>query len=397
MFVPTAGAVLADLGADVIKIEPPTGDPFRAIQTLALQVTALDEEQGHPFSDTSPLVHIVNRSKRSMSLDLTTDEGRELLYELVKDADVFLTSFQGNARTKLKIEPEDLFKINPRLIYGRGTGWGPKGPFNGQPGFDIVSAWASSGLSEQMTLQSGEPEPMPPGFFDIPSGTGLASGVGAALYQREKTGKGSIVDVSLLQTAWWQMAPSIVSAPYNDGADPLRGMRRKAPGNPLVNAYKTSDGRWIFLCLIVPDKQWPALCNVLGRSDMIDDPRYSTAEGRATNREACVVDIDAAFAKHTLEEWKAILADFPGAWAPALTPAEVHQHPQGPANGYLPEVTGANGQTFRLVAPPYQFDEEQIVPSGPAPEFAQHTEEILLEMGYDWDRIGELRESGALG
>jgi len=274
---------------------------------------------------------------------------------------------------------------------------GAEGPLSERPAFDLVAAWASSGLSEQMTLQSGQPEPMPPGFFDIPSATSLAGGVAAALYQREKTGKGIVVDTSLLNTAWWQMAPSIVVAPYNEGADPLRGMRRESPGNALVNPYRTADGRWIYLTLIQPDRQWPELCEVLGRPDLIEDPRFSDSSRRTENAKACVGELDEAFGKHTLVEWREKFADFTGAWAPALTAREVHDHPQGPANGYLPEVPGPNGTPFRLVAPPFQFDEVPIVPTGPAPEFGQHTEEILLELGYDWDRIGALRDSGILG
>lgn len=397
MFGPTCGAVLADLGADVLKVEPPEGDPFRSIHTLALSVTNLSDDGQHPFSETSPLVHIVNRGKRSITLDLSSPTGREVLLDLARDCDVFLTSYLPAVRSKLKIDVDDIRAVNPTIIYARASGWGPKGPQRNDKGFDLVSAYATSGLAYQMSLQSGEPEPMPPGFFDVPSGTLLAGAIGTALYRREKTGEPSVVDVSLLNTAWWQMCPSIVAGPYTQSDDPLKGMRRRSPGNALVNAYPTADGRWLYLCLIQPDRDWPELCRTLDAEFLMDDPRFVDIDARASNVVECVAALDEAFRKRTAAEWSERFADFTGAWSIAVTPAEVHQHVQAAPNGYLPEVTGANGVTFRLVAPPMEFDETIVPPRGPAPEIGQHTEEILLEHGFDWDKISELRQSGALG
>jgi formyl-CoA transferase len=206
-----------------------------------------------------------------------------------------------------------------------------------------------------------------------------------------------VVDGSLLATSWWQMAPSIVAGPFVEHSDPLHGMRRQSPGSPLVNPYRTSDGRWIYLCLLQPDRHWPELCEVLERPDLVEDPRFATSALLVENREACVAELDLAFSKRTLAEWSERFATFSGAWGTALTPAEVPPHAQAEPNGYLPEVRGANGGTFRLVAAPMQFDQEPVTVRGPAPEVGQHTEEILLEAGYDWDAISALRDAGVLG
>jgi formyl-CoA transferase len=172
---------------------------------------------------------------------------------------------------------------------------------------------------------------------------------------------------------------------------------RQAPANPVVNYYRTKDGRWINLVLLQADRFWGELCTLLQRPDLIDDPRYADAASRYENKMECVAELDRIFAQRTLAEWKDSLATFKGVWAPAVTPAELHDHVQVEENGYLPEVTDNRGSSLRLVAPPYQFDGQPGRPAGPAPEVGQHTEEVLLDIGLEWDDIAAVREKGALG
>ena len=238
------------------------------------------------------------------------------------------------------------------------------------------------------------PAPMPAAFFDLQGGSTIAGAISTALFKRERTGEPSIVDVALMNVGMWTMSPGIVSAPYVDA--PMVLSRADAP-NPIVNWYETRDGRWIYLVLLQADRFWSEVCTILERSDLIDDPRFVNAGLRFQNRTACVAELDATFARHTLAEWMVKLRALSGVWAPALRYRELHDHPQVDANGFLATVKGRDGREFKLVAPAMHFDETPTVPAGPAPELGQDTETVLLEAGLDWDAIAKLRERGALG
>jgi crotonobetainyl-CoA:carnitine CoA-transferase CaiB-like acyl-CoA transferase len=385
-FVPAAGAVLADWGADVIKIEHPTaGDPLRGLVTAGI----MPATGGVNFMVEQP-----NRGKRSVGLDLAKPEGRALLYRLVEKADVFLTNFLPNARERLKIDVDDIRAVNPRIIYARGHGQGPNGPERDKGGYDAASFWCRGGIAQALTRPDAPaPVMQRAAFGDSTGGMTLAGGVAAALFHRERTGKGTVVDISLLGTAMWIMAPDIIASKLL-GMD-LPVSDRNAPPNPIVNSYRTKDGRWLFLNMLQADRNWPDLVRHLGRPDLITEPRFVDARARLEHREACVQELDAIFATRTLAEWRAALASVEGVWAPLQTPRELHADPQAIANGYLPEVEGANGQRFTLVASPVQFDEASV-PLTPAPDLGQHTEEVLLELGLGWEEIGALKESGTI-
>jgi formyl-CoA transferase len=234
----------------------------------------------------------------------------------------------------------------------------------------------------------------PAAFFDLQGANTIAGAIGTALFQRERHGIATEIDVSLLGVGMWTLSPDIMAAPYL-GSIPSPN-RTSAP-NPIVNSYPTADGRWLYLVCLQADRYWRELCALIGRTDLLADERFADAARRAQNAPACVAELEATFMAQTLEWWKVQLATFTGVWAPVLSPAEVHDHVQVEANGYLPEITSNDGTTFRLPAPPMQFGGEAPVPGGPAPELGQHTEEILLELGRDWDAIAEIRSSGALG
>ena len=382
-FVPSAGAVLADLGADVIKVEPPTGDPQRGLKNML----NFASEGPNPFHE------IPNRGKRSITLDLANPAGRELLLRIAAVSDVFLTSYLPEARTKLGIDVPDIQAVKPDIIYARGSGWGPEGPMANTGGFDAAAAWASSGMGYKMTDERG-PKPQPPAFYDLQGGNTIAGAIGIALFHRERTGQGSVIDVSLMNVGLWTMAPDIVAAPY---VKDFMKISREEPGNPLTNWYRTADDRWIMLVVLQADRYWREFCDVIERPDLVDDPRYRDAMARYEHRRECVAELDATFAARTLEEWTQRLERFSGVWAPFLDFDEVHRHRQVEPNGFLPTVTGLDGVDFRLVAPPMHFDGYHTTPAGPAPELGQHTEFVLLDAGLDWDEITAARESGALG
>jgi formyl-CoA transferase len=383
-FVPAAGAFLADLGADVIKVEPPTGDPQRGLMNLLAMA-------GGPAAN--PFLEIPNRGKRSITLDLGSPGGRELLFELAATSDVFLTSYLPAVRKKLGIEVDDLRAANSQIVYVRGSGWGPEGAMADTGGFDLAAAWATSSMAYKMTRPGFEPMFQPGAFFDLIGASTIAGSIGSALFHRERTGEATEVDVSLMNVGMWALSPDIMAGP---AIGSMGSPNRAVAPNPIVNSYPTSDDRWLYLVCLQADRFWAELCNAIGRPDLLADERFTDMAARYTNAEACVTELESTFRSKTLAEWRAQLATFSGVWAPALMPAELHDHAQVEANGYLPSMKTREGIAYRLPAPPMQFGEASS-PQGPAPELGQHTEELLLELGKDWDEIGALREQGALG
>lgn len=385
-FVPGAGAIMADLGAEVIKVEPPAGDPQRGLRN------AINADDSAP----NPFLQVPNRGKRSLTLDLTTPEAVRTLRRLVESADVFLTSYLPTVRVKLGIDAEDLLAVNPRLVYVRGSGWGSTGPMADVGGFDAAAAWSAAGVQHKLTAPgAAEPASQPAAFFDLQGSSAIAGAVAMALFRRERSGRGGVVDVSLLATGMWTMSPDLAACAA--GATELPRQRHAEAANPIVNSYRTKDDRWINLVCLQSDRFWPQLCELIGKPDLASDDRFRDAPRRFANRVACVAELDEAFAGRTLDEWRDALDGFSGVWSAAATFDEVCVSAQVAANGYLPEVVGADGRTFRLVAPPYQFDGTPTVPAGPAPEVGQHTEEVLLEYGLEWDEISDLRDAGVLG
>jgi crotonobetainyl-CoA:carnitine CoA-transferase CaiB-like acyl-CoA transferase len=385
-FVPAAGAVLADWGADVIKIEHPVhGDPQRGLVTSGL----MPATGGVNFMVEQP-----NRGKRSVGIDLAHPRGLELLHRLVETADVFLTNFLPAARRRLRIDVDDIRRVNPKIIYVRGHGQGARGPEAERGGYDAASFWCRGGIASALTApDAAAPVMQRAAFGDSTGGVAVAGGITAALFRRERTGVPSVVDVSLLGTAMWIMAPDIIAAQLL-GIDLPAGDRTQAP-NPIVNSYRTKDGRWLFLNMLQPDRFWPDLCTRLGRPDLVVDPRFADGRVRFENRAVCIRELDAIFAAATLAEWRTRLADAEGVWAPMQTARELADDPQARANGYLARVARGDGSDFTLVANPVQFDERSPTIT-PAPDLGQHTEEVLLELGLGWEDLAACKEAGAI-
>lgn len=386
-FVPAAGAVLADWGADVIKVEHPVmGDPQRGLRAMGL-IPGGDDAVNY-------IIEQPNRGKRSIGLDISTEQGRQLLYKLAEQSDVFLTSFLPEVRQKLQVDVEHIRAVNPRIVYARGTGQGPKGPDAGKGGYDGASYWARGGVSDALTPECAEyPIGGRAAFGDLAGGMAIAGGIAAALFQRERTGTAPIIDVSLLGLAMWVLSPDVVASGLY-GGDPMPKFDHKTSPNPLVGHYRTKDDRYLTLMLLQSDRFFPELCEHVGRPELITDERFADGLARFTNCVELVATLDEIFASRTLAEWMEALATMKGVWAPVQKASELVNDPQVAANGYLSTVS-LDGQDFDLVASPVQMDETPVQLT-PAPEHGQHTEEILLELGIDWDEIAAGKASGAV-
>jgi crotonobetainyl-CoA:carnitine CoA-transferase CaiB-like acyl-CoA transferase len=314
---------------------------------------------------------------------------------MATEADVFLTNFLPNSLDRLRLTVDDLRAANPRIIFARGTGYGVRGEEASRGGFDSAVYWSRAGIAEMLRTGDDWPPFQRPAFGDVMGGLTLAGGIAAALLKLEKSGEPSVVDVSLLGLGAWNVAPDLVAQGLLGDQGLLRFTVDDMP-NPLMNYYRTSDGRLIQLMMLQADRFWPDVCRILERPDLLDDPRYKDATVRFENRKTCIEELRKAFSARPLQEWRERLASTNGVWAVLQTPTEVLEDPQVVANGYLRPVTTADGSfTYRLVANPVQFDETppDLVR---APDHGEHTDEVCLEMGLDWEKIIELKVASVL-
>ena len=385
VFVPVAGALLADWGADVIRIERPEGDPYRGLMTQGIGV----DSGGVNLS-----IALASRGKRSIALDLRREEGIAVLHQLLETADVFLTNFRPGALQRLGLDAETLTERYPSLVYTRGHGYGVRGPDADQAGYDASAFWSRGGLAHVLTPPDmDQPIGQRGAMGDRNGAMALAFGMAAALLKRTRTGKGSVVDVSLLGIAMWTLSSDVLAA--------LQGQKPRAMGgaaayvNPLVGSYRTQDGRHIQLVFLEADRYWPDFCRLVGREELIDDPRFVDLHARREHAAECVAEMQAIFASRTFAEWKTLLAGIDAPWAPVQAVEELLTDPQVLANDYLGEVVIEGGPTYQLPNVPVQFDERAPVLRR-APEHGEHSEMVLLELGYTWEQIGALRDDGVI-
>lgn len=391
-FVPSAGAVLADWGAEVIKIENPiTGDAQRGL------VSVLGRAASVPGSSFAPIMEAPNRGKRSVGLGLAVAEARSVLKELIRRSDVFLTNYLPTARAKLHIDVDEVRRINPDIIYVAGSGFGSEGPDRDTGAYDATAFWARGGSADGVTPSDAEQAAfMPAGAYgDNIGGMAIAGGVAAALYGRKVTGQPSVLDVSLLAVGAWATQFSVNMALLAGGQLPKIDRKTQAPCNPLTGSYRTADGRYIQLSMLQPTRYWPEFCRLMGREEFAHDPRFESMESLAENLEEASEVVRNAIASRTFAECARLLGRGTGPWAPVQDGWEVANDESLIANGRIADVVDADGNPRKLVANPVKFDDAALSLTR-APGFAEHTDDVLRELGIDDNELIDLKIAGAI-
>src|SRR6185436_17710695 len=380
---PSAAVILSDFGADVIKVEPPSGELWRHANKLPPQPVA---EDAYPW-------HLANRNKRGMALDLKSPNAQQVLEKLVKWADVLIVNTPHPARARLKLEYEDVVRWNPRLIYADISGFGDKGPDANLPGFDITSYWARSGLLS-MTRDAGAPPTWPvAGSGDNATAVGLYSAIVTALYRRERTGKGSYVTTSLLAEGVWSASVFIQAALCEASFFGLHD--RTHPANAALNVYKASDGTW-FVLIVTPDKL-AAVAKAIGREDLLTDARFSDPAKLMQNMPQLTAIFDEIFGSHPMTHWYEVFNGVHVTFGAVRGPQEVITDPQLRANDIIVPLEGAGGKLTSTISSPIQMHGVAKVPAKRAPEIGEHNEEVLKELGFAANEIERLRASGVIG
>ena len=379
---PSAAVILSDFGADVIKVEPPSGELWRHANHLPPQPVA---EDAYPW-------HLANRNKRGIALDLKSPSAQQVLEKLVKWADVLIVNTPHPARARLKLEYQDVVRWNPRLIYADISGFGDKGPDANLPGFDITSYWARSGLLS-MTRDAGAPPTLPvAGSGDHATAVSLYSAIVTALYRRERTGKGAYVTTSLLASGVGASAVSAQAALADATFFPLHD--RANPPNPTFNVYRAADDTW-FVIVLTPDK-WQALANGIGRPDLLTDARFADPAKQAANSAQLTAILDQTFASQPMAHWQEVFEQAHLTFGVVQAPSEVIKDPQLRANDIVVPLEGAGGNLKFTISSPLQMHGIAKVPARRAPELGEHNAEILTQLGFSTKEIDGLQASGVV-
>jgi crotonobetainyl-CoA:carnitine CoA-transferase CaiB-like acyl-CoA transferase len=371
---PAAAGLLADWGADVIKLEAPSGDPMRAFFQLA---TGSKVARNPPFE-------LDNRGKRSVALDLRSPEGHEAAQRIIDCADVFITNLRPDALERIGLDPASLTARCPRLVYASITGYGREGAERDRPGYDVGAFWARSGVAHTLTVEGSPPPMIRGGFGDHVTALAAVGGILAALLERERSGRGRVVETSLLRTGMYCLGWDLnIQLEFGKVKAPVP---RSETETPLMNSYRAGDGRWFWLIGLEADRHFPGLARAIARDDLTNDPRFADARARRHNRVALIGLLDEAFAARPLEEWAERFDAEDVWWAPVQSPAEVVADPQARAAGAIAELAGRDGERRSVIAGPVSFGGRQGV-FGAVPGLGEHTREVLGEAGLDDAKI----------
>ena len=379
---PSAAVILSDFGADVIKVEPPTGDLWRRAHKLPPQ----------PQAEVPYQWHLANRNKRGMTLDLKSPSARQVLEKLVKWADVLIVNTPHPARKKLKLEYDDVVQWNSRLIYADLTGFGENGPDADLPGFDITAYWARSGLLS-MTRDAGAPPTWPvAGSGDNATAVGLYAAIVTALYRRERTGQGASVTTSLLAEGVWSASVSVQAALCDATFFPLHD--RKNPANAALNVYRAADGTW-FVLIVTPDKL-ASVAHAIGRTDLLTDPRFSTPTQLLANMPQLIEILDEVFGEQPMAHWHEVFNGVHVTFGAVRGPQDVINDPQLRLNDIVVPLEGVGGELTSTINSPMQVHGVAKVSAKRAPTIGEHNDEILQELGFSATEVDTLRASGAV-
>ena len=381
--IPAASSTLADWGAEVIKLEPLTGEMHRGLRRA----------QGVETGEINWVMQVLNRNKKSLALNLKAQSGLEIFYKLIQKSDIFMYNYELSSLKKLKLEYATLSQINPRLIHTVVTGYGSVGPDKDERGYDFTAGWARSGMMYIIGEPGTPPAPQRPGIIDSMAGAHLVGAICAALLQREKTGKGQEIEISLYHAAVWALCMDIQAA--LSGREPIKHDRTKAQ-NPIWNSYRTKDDRWFWLAMLQSDPSWPGFCRAIERPELEKDPRFNNLEARRENCEELIHIIEEVLATKTMKEWEKCFREHNCIYGRVQTPVEVTTDPQALANDFFVETDHPAAGKIKLVASPVKFHENPASIRTPCPELGQHNEEILLDLGYNWDDIARFKDQGVI-
>lgn len=378
IMTPTAGALLAAHGADVVKIESArAGDPLRR----------LNWEPG----DLQAGYELANNRKRAIQLNsLSSPDAQQIVHRLLERADVFLTNVRPAALDRAGLSPESLVARYPQLIVAHGTGYGPSGREAGRPAFDELAYWARAGIATALQVEGQPPVSLVGALGDLPSAVSLVAGILMALFRRERQGTGGVVDVSLYQGGIWANGGVIAGA--LTGRAPREKRTRATAHSPLYTSYQCADGAWIQLAMIPPMRYWTTFCEVLNRRDLLQDPRFATFDDFTVNSAQAIAELEVTIGSMNRDEIASIFDENDLPWSPIFSADDVVNDDQARANGYILSKMHRSGVEMETVAPPFSLRGFSPLLE-PAPEPGQHTEEVLLEAGYSWDDIAQMREN----